>query len=62
MSKSEQERMESLGYTRATCRLCGQAWQVPEYVAKEISAERPYECPYCQKKLISKYDAMIYTS
>lgn len=31
------------------CRLCGREWRVPIWIAQEISAKRPFECPYCQK-------------
>ncbi len=29
------------------CRLCGNEWRVPIWIANEMSA--PFECPYCQK-------------
>lgn len=30
------------------CRLCGDAWKLPKYMAEQVSADKPWECPNCR--------------
>lgn len=36
---------------RAVCRLCGERWILPKWMAEQFNADRGYECPYCLRQL-----------
>ena len=44
--------MDDTNYTSAACHLCGEIWHIPLWIADQINANNPYECPNCKKKKI----------